>query len=364
MTTSTELTPHRRKTPIAPDRLSDPALSLRRFDWSVTALALWFTVGLFLDGWAHTHGQADETFFTPWHAVLYSGHLAVTAFLFIAFIRSVARGAAWRDALPAGYGLSLIGGVLFAIGGLGDLVWHTLFGIEQSVEALYSPTHLLLAASGMLIVSGPLRAAWQRVDAPGQRLVDQLPMILSAAFLLSILTFFTQIAHPLANLWGIGASQVSSQAEEQGVISFLLDTVIYLGMILLIMRRWTLAPGALSLFFAINAIAMGFLLPGAEGPYPIVPVVARIVAGVALDLLYQRLRLSARRMSALRVFAFVTPLIVLSLYFLGGYITAGLAWSIHLWAGSIVMTGLVGLLLSYVSAPPQTAGETVYRTRE
>ncbi len=143
MATSTDLTARRGEARTASERSPALTLNLRRFDWSVTALALWFTMGLFLDGWAHTHGRADVTFFTPWHAVLYSGHLAATAYLFIAFIRNVARGCAWRDALPAGYGLSLIGGILFAIGGLGDLIWHTLFGIEQNVEALFSPTHLL-----------------------------------------------------------------------------------------------------------------------------------------------------------------------------------------------------------------------------
>jgi hypothetical protein len=280
----------------------------------------------------------------------------VTAYLFIAFTRNVARGYAWRESLPAGYGLSLIGGILFFIGGLGDLIWHTLFGVEQSVEALYSPTHLLLALAGMLIVSGPLRAAWQRDAGPTQRLSDQLPAILSATLLISFLTFFTQIAYPLANLWAIGAGQALLQFQEEGVISFLLDTVIYMSLLLLLIRRWTLAPGAISLFFAINAVAMGFLFDG--GPYPLVPVIARSVAGIAIDLLYQRLRSSLQRLSALRAFAFAAPLIVGSLYFVAGQITAGIAWSIHLWAGSIVLMGGVGLLISYVSVPPPMAGET------
>ncbi len=355
MATFTELTKSRIDSHAISDRSQAPTLNLKRFDWTFTALSLWFMVGLFLDGWAHTHSRADVTFFTPWHAVLYSGHFAATAYLFIAFVRNVMRGTAWRQALPVGYGLSLIGGALFAIGGVGDLIWHTLFGIEHNVEALLSPTHLLLAFAGALIVSGPLRAAWQRVDAPTHRLADQLPMILSATGLLSILTFFTQIAHPLANLWGIGASQASFQAEEQGVISLLLDTGIYMGAILLITQRWRLAPGALSVMFAVNAVAMGFLLPGGEGPYPIVPVAARILAGVAIDLLYHHLRPSVQRPRALRVFAFAAPLIVGSLYFLAGQIIAGIAWSVHLWVGSIVMTGIVGLLISYVSMPPVAA---------
>jgi hypothetical protein len=101
---------------------------------------------------------------------------------------------------------------------------------------------------------------------------------------------------------------------------------------------------------------MGFLFDG--GPYPLVPVIARSVAGIAIDLLYQRLRSSLQRLSALRAFAFAAPLIVGSLYFVAGQITAGIAWSIHLWAGSIVLMGGVGLLISYVSVPPPMAGET------
>lgn len=30
-----------------------------------------------------------------------------------------------------------------------------------------------------------------------------------------------------------------------------------------------------------------------------------------------------------------------------------IAWSVHLWTGSIIMAGIVGLLLSYLLVPPQ-----------
>ena len=41
----------------------------------MSALSAWLVGGFFLDGWAHTHGKVDQSFFTPWHAVLYSGHV-------------------------------------------------------------------------------------------------------------------------------------------------------------------------------------------------------------------------------------------------------------------------------------------------
>src|SRR5690349_306769 len=46
------------------------------FDRLMMVLCCWFVGGLYLDGWAHDHGMVDKTFFTPWHAVLYSGYFA------------------------------------------------------------------------------------------------------------------------------------------------------------------------------------------------------------------------------------------------------------------------------------------------
>jgi hypothetical protein len=34
-------------------------------------------------------------------------------------------------------------------------------------------------------------------------------------------------------------------------------------------------------------------------------------------------------------------------------VTHRIIWSIHLWLGSCVMAGIVGLVLSYLLAPPQ-----------
>jgi hypothetical protein len=37
-------------------------------------------------------------------------------------------------------------------------------------------------------------------------------------------------------------------------------------------------------------------------------------------------------------------------------VTQGLAWSVHVWTGSIVLSGIVGLLLSYLLMPAAEAG--------
>lgn len=173
-----------------------------QFDRSVTALCGWIVLGMYVDGWAHNHLPSElETFFTPWHALLYSGLIAFGAFLIAKLFKNCAKGYPWRWALPVGYGLSLLGVAVFFVAGLCDLVWHELLGIEVGVEALLSPPHLGLALGGVLMVTGPLRAVWRRSQPPACRLGAYLPMLLSLTFLLSFLTFFTQFAHPLTVTW-------------------------------------------------------------------------------------------------------------------------------------------------------------------
>src|SRR5260370_41898454 len=111
--------------------------------------------------------------------------------------RNRARGVSFLEAIPAGYGLSLLGAGVFAVSGLADLAWHLLFGLERSVEALLSPTHIGLALGGGLVATGPLRAAWRRRDGPeGGSWRPLGPAIFSLIMILSLLKFFTENASP------------------------------------------------------------------------------------------------------------------------------------------------------------------------
>src|SRR5215510_16042270 len=111
-----------------------PVASLR-FELIFTLLSSWFVTGIFLDGWAHHHVATLETFFTPWHGVLYSGFLALSLFLSVTLIYYHRQGYSWSQAMPAGYELSLWGAIIFGLSGGADLIWHTLFGIEVNIEA-------------------------------------------------------------------------------------------------------------------------------------------------------------------------------------------------------------------------------------
>ncbi len=156
--------------------------------------------GVVQDIWAHNHGLVDQSFFTPWHAVLYSTMTVVGTFLAVNAFLNHRKGYAWPQSLPPGYGLSLIGAFLFALGGALDLWWHSIFGIEADTEALLSPTHLLLLTSALLIVTGPMRAAWLGLDPRTTRGWRALgPALLSATATLTLLGQFTQFASPMVS---------------------------------------------------------------------------------------------------------------------------------------------------------------------
>lgn len=343
-------------TVIRPQEQSRPAVGSWRFDWAIVGLSFWFLGGLFLDGWAHTHNRVDNSFFTSWHAVLYAGFLAIASVLTGVFLRNLARGCAWRTALPMGYGLSLLGTVIFWCGGVGDLLWHTMLGFEKGVALLFSPPHLLLGCGAWFVVSGPFRAAWHGADlsTPGQR--HLWPAVLALTFMLCIGTFLTQVAHPIANLWGSGMPREPLWLFEQmGVIGLLFDTALLMGFVLLALQRWTLPAGALTVMLTVNALAMSVLYY--HGYPPPLHLVARGMAGLVADLLLVWLRPSRQRVHALRLFAFTMPVVTLTSYFVTIHYTAGIWWSVHLWSGVIFLSGIVGLLLSYVLVPPPVAEE-------
>src|SRR5271166_2443779 len=49
---------------------TDVAQSSASFDWIMGILCCALVAGVVQDGWAHNHGKVDESFFTPWHAML------------------------------------------------------------------------------------------------------------------------------------------------------------------------------------------------------------------------------------------------------------------------------------------------------
>lgn len=187
--------------PSAPDAAPTAPEATPRFDALMALLGLWFVVGMFVDAWAHHH-TLPETFWTPWHGLLYSGYLALAVALLLGLRRGLLAGRSWRQALPRGYLPSLAGAAVFALGGVGDAVWHTLFGVEANVDAIFSPSHLTLSIGAMLLLAGPLRSAWRRAGSLREAGWGRAwPALLSIGYALLLVHFFIQFAHPYLEVW-------------------------------------------------------------------------------------------------------------------------------------------------------------------
>jgi hypothetical protein len=237
----------------------------------------------------------------------------------------------------------MLGCVAFGISGAIDMFWHLRFGIERSLAALISPPHLLLMGSLALIVSGPLRAAWRRpiTRAPWTAIV-------SASMLLSMFTFFNQFDEPLVNAWpGFKATpDILPYVEQLGILGIMVQAALLTGTVLYLLNRFRLPFGSITLLAGFN----GVLLGGLEQQFSLMPVA--ILGGLIADLFMVWLRPGHDRVGALRLAAFFGPIAVSALYLLLVTLTVGMAWPITLWLGSIVVTGAIGLLLSYLVFPP------------
>lgn len=173
------------------------ARSSLAFDWVMGVLAFLMVCGPLIDGWAHQHGKVDQSFLTPWHALLY-GAMALNGLVLLgAGIAGLRRGYSFVNALPAAYWVSAIGVVLFIAGGAFDAWWHTQFGIETGIALLISPSHLLLGTAGGMITVGPLLSIASQYgrDASGWKILG--PAIVATWGVLTILSFFLAYAQPI-----------------------------------------------------------------------------------------------------------------------------------------------------------------------
>ena len=328
-----------------------PEVSVR-FEWLVVLSSLWLFIGLYLDGWAHNNiPETIDSFFTPWHMVLYSGYAVSAAILGVTYLVNVRKGYGWLQALPPAYMTSLLGAVIFAVSGNLDFVWHWLFGFEENVEALVSPSHLILAVGGVMLMSGPLRAAWRRSDSQ----TDRMPWraLLSLFFVVGVFTFFTHFSNAFAfpQLFVAERPAGDTYLSDVTLISYvLIPTVLFMSAILLGMLRWKLPTGSLTLLMAGNSTLL-FLMTWRYSHEQWQVLIAALVGGMLADVLLVIFQPSAKREKALRWFSFLVPALFFLAYFLSLILTQGIWWNSNMWLGMIFFSGVTGLGLSWLAVP-------------
>jgi hypothetical protein len=305
----------------------------RRDEVAAAFFSLWVVSGLFLDGWAH-HADMAETFWTPWHAVLYSGfavgglYAAVTGWL------SRRAGEPMIGDRLVGYGF-----LAFLLGGVGDGAWHTVFGVEEDLEALLSPTHLLLMIGGLLLTTSALRSAWSRPErAPSLRTL--LPALVGTTLAVATAGFFLQFASPFSPEPGTFQGAPSDTDVGLAVMGLIATTVLLMGAAFVLRARWRLPRHALLVVFT----GFPLLMSGLHGFDQVALVLPAALGGAVADALL------ARGASA-RVFGAAVPAVLWPAWFATYAALWGLDWTPDLWAGAIVFGALTGLGLSFLAVP-------------
>jgi hypothetical protein len=319
----------------------------------LTLLAAWFTAGLLLDAWAHNNVPELESFFTPWHAVFYSGFSATAGW--ILWTARAALGQRRWDLVPRGYGSSLVALVVFAIAAVGDLTWHTVFGIEQSIDILFSPTHLLLVAAMFVIVTTPVRVAWGERTGPNPGWRRLLPALGSTALATTLILLFLQYANVLAYDAGdvVGGLSDLDEGWTAGLVSSMaVTTIVLMAPLLALARRWVLPFGTTIILYAAAASLSGAVTGFGNAEL----LIGLVVAGAGVDLLGRALRPTADRPVQFRAFAALSPLLTWTAFIATAYATAppihspgGLAERpsavVELYTGAPIVQALIGLLL-------------------
>nr|BFE66264.1 hypothetical protein GCM10020063_107900 [Dactylosporangium thailandense] len=335
-------------------------VSTDRRDLVVALATVWLAGGLFMDGWAHSHVPSLETFFTPWHGVLYSGYAALAISLVPARLWRGRPEGAVRTWVPAGYGLGLLGAILFAAGGAFDMIWHITFGIEVNLEALLSPPHLLLLTAGSLMIATPVRAAAAkraRRDGPASPMgAAEVPVLISATSGTSVAAFFLDYLSPFTDAPAASSGYGNGQAF--GLAQYLTYSVLVVAAVLFVWSRLGRVPfGLVTLVVAAASVPNGLFSDFENLSAQLWPLLGAVLA----DLVVQGVQGGVARRAGMVPLAIgvVVPLLVWPTHLVGVQLSLGVAWSLELWSGVVVLTMLAGavlggLFLPFTTRDPET----------
>jgi hypothetical protein len=301
-----------------------------------------------------------ESFFTPWHAILYSGFLAASLWTIWMVYRRLRQGWQGLNAIPMGYDLGLIGAFIFGLGGIADLIWHSTFGIEVGIDALRSPSHIMLFIGAILLITAPLRAAWHD---PSSKSTPSFLEFLPNLFVILAVFCFASLMN--LHVWGLISLPISSEnlktlvPSQNPAVLYALNSFVDAGIlftnaaimftILFILQRWRTPFGTYSIVFGLSTFVLVIIVDNNLMPR----VYMAALAGIIIDSLIQILKPSLTRLLELRVFAALTPLIIWGTHFMAVQITGGLGISPELWTGILTMSALSGLALSLLVAMPK-----------
>ncbi|MEV4640630.1 hypothetical protein AB0J80_25130 [Actinoplanes sp. NPDC049548] len=328
--------------------------------WVLLVASAWLVAGLQLDAYAHATTPELETFWTPWHGVLYSG-IAASGLTLVWVLRSrLPAIPTYRSllALPNALRIPVAGMALLLVGGGMDTLWHNLFGIEQGLEIFVSPSHELIILGMVLVAAGP---ALMLAAGPGRALSAGDAILVTVSALLSVLPLHIYSLHAsaLTMPWvGTGENPVRIFSQDAQIVhGYLFSTALLLLPVLVIGRRWPLPWGVAAVLVAVPALLMHVMF-GTGDPWWMALTVAGAGAGAELVLRVAGRTVTwsadARWIGA----GLAAPVLVWGAVLAVGEVTVGVGWNVHIVTGLLTLTAFTGGLTALVARrfQPPSAG--------
>lgn len=316
------------------------------------------TVGLAGDIARHLQNPDDlqGDFLSSWHLVLYGGVTTVAIWLGVGALRH-GPGFIWAA------GTTSTGFALLAVGGVLDAAWHAQFGVEANVEALVSPPHLTVFAGLTCLLTSPIVVLWRR---PARRLglvasVVALSSVVSTVLVISLFTgFLTPLASGMSLSQGyveplIGESIVDyDQVRGLGIAVF--TVVVLVAAFTVILVRFRPMPGLVGIsIFLCGAPAMLITDPAVIRPLVLGYAMAGLVTEAMVGLLG---RPTLGRAAAAATGAMMGSMLWAATFALLAR-EGRLGWSEAMWAGTVMLSGMIGAATAALVALPAPTGTAV-----
>jgi hypothetical protein len=314
--------------------------------WVLLVASAWLVIGLQLDAYAHATTPELETFWTPWHGVLYSG-IAASGFTLLWIMKPrLPRIPTYRSllALPNALRIPMGGMAALLVGGGVDTLWHNIFGIEKNLEIFVSPSHELIILGMVLVAMGP---ALMTATVPGRVLTIGGAFLVGISALFSVLPLHIYSLHATAlGFMHLGSGEAVPDVysnDAQLVHGYLFSTVLLLTPILMIGRRWRLPFGLPSLLVAIPALLMHLMFNSERAWWPQLTVaIAAVAVELVLRVVNSLVTVPANaRWIGLGLLA--PPIVWGAVLLVGSIETGRVGWNVHMVSGLLTLTALTGV---------------------
>ena len=305
---------------------------------------LWMFIGAWVDASAHRYVIDElESFFTPWHGILYSGFGVVV--LSAVYVKNKMK--------DYKFDVGILGASIFAIGGGSDAIWHTLLGIEVGIEPLITPSHLMLFLGAFLMLDHVF------ASRPEREHLDTAS-IFALASSYALVVYITQFVNPFFEPYMFFQNnEFIYQAFSAASVFFqaMLGSVVFVYAI-----RFNVSPRNMALIFLISFMyqALIFLL----GDFQL--LIGTLISGVFIAFFVNQIATWYYKTNHDRKIQISTSLVgslyglTVVLYILLIEITGGyeLSWRFYGLGGLVTTPLLFGYMVGNLGVSPST-GETV-----